>query len=182
MQLASLRTCISARTQNHALSLDTGACDSNQAASAADAAARRGEDTGQSGPTRPARPEPSGHLQAELVRRARGEGEGLVELGVEVVVHHLGLEGGPAAAHLHVRVGAVPEVGRLVLCDPDPVCRKVAVTGQCQGRGGSGLRGSPALRMFSALMTFTTTFRRRWDCPDFSFKLQNSSNEISPGK
>ena len=122
------------------------------------------------------------HLYAQLVRRARGEGEGLVELGVEVVVHHLGLEGGPAAAHLHVRVGAVPEVGRLVLCDPDPVCRKVAVTGQCQGRGGSGLRGSPALRMFSALMTFTTTFRRRWDCPDFSFKLQNSSNEISPGK
>ena len=63
------------------------------------------------------------HLYAQLVRRARGEGEGLVELGVEVVVHHLGLAGGPAAAHLHVRVGAVPEVGRSVLFEPKSVCR-----------------------------------------------------------
>ena len=62
------------------------------------------------------------HLDGELVRGACDEGEGLVVLGVEVVVDHLGLANCLATGDFHVRIGAVPKVYRLVLSKLDTVC------------------------------------------------------------
>ena len=67
-------------------------------------------------------PPPPVHSQIPNGRPHRGEGEGLVELGAEVVADDARPLDRLAAGELDVGVGAVPEVERLVLGDFDAVC------------------------------------------------------------